>query len=72
MKYFELWLDESGDFEYDAEKVKKGFNCSFVGGILTEKGSPAQKINDLLEKEYFHCCENNDKSYFISFARKII
>lgn len=70
MKYFELWLDESGDFEYDAEKVKKGFNCSFVGGILTEKSS-VQKVNDLLEKEYFHCCENKDKSEQFEIFRRI-
>lgn len=53
MKYFELWLDESGDFEYDAEKVKKGFNCSFVGGILTEREVLRKKLTTFWKKNIF-------------------
>lgn len=62
MKYFELWLDESGDFENDAKKIKKGFNCSFVGGILSEKGALNGIANELIKSDRFHCCENSDKS----------
>ena len=34
--YFELWLDESGDFFTDTEK--KWLNPSLVGGILIKRG----------------------------------
>lgn len=72
MKYFELWLDESGDFEKDAEKMSKGFNCSFVGGILTEKGAISGKdIDILIKNDYFHCCENKDKCEQFEIFRKI-
>lgn len=72
MKYFELWLDESGDFENDAEKISKGFNCSFVGGILAEKGSiTSNDINILIKSDYFHCCEKKDKTEQFEIFRKI-
>lgn len=72
MKYFELWLDESGDFENDEQKVKKGFNCSFVGGILVEKGAITNNdINLLLRDDFFHCCEKNDKSEQFEIFKKI-
>lgn len=72
MKYFELWLDESGDFENDAEKMSKGFNCSFVGGILTEKGTiSGSDINILIRNDYFHCCETKDKSEQFGIFKKI-
>ena len=71
MKYLELWLDESGDFEKDYEKVKKGYNCSFVGGILCEKGTvTGNSINSLIKGDFFHCCETKDKSeQFDIFSR---
>ena len=72
MKYFELWLDESGDFEKDAEKIKKGFNCSFVGGILAEKGAITNNdINLLIQNDFFHCCENNEKTEQFEIFKKI-
>ncbi|MGN0689207.1 MAG: hypothetical protein ACI4KH_02170, partial [Oscillospiraceae bacterium] len=72
MKHFELWLDESGDFKKDADKVKKGFNCSFVGGVLSEKGAiTANDINNLIASDYFHCCEQKDKSEQFEIFRKI-
>lgn len=72
MKYFELWLDESGDFEKDADKVKRGLNCSFVGGILTEKGAITNNdINNLIKSDFFHCCEKNDKCEQFEIFRKM-
>lgn len=72
MKHFELWLDESGDFKKDADKVKKGFNCSFVGGVLSEKGTiTSNDINNLITSDYFHCCEKKDKSEQFDIFRKI-
>ena len=37
MREYELWLDESGDFEPDSQTHKKRYP-SIVGGVLIEKG----------------------------------
>ena len=37
MREYELWLDESGDFEPDSQTHKKRYP-SMVGGVLIEKG----------------------------------
>lgn len=72
MRYFELWLDESGDFEKDADKVRKGLNCSFVGGILTEKTTASDiDVNSLVREDFFHSCENKDKSEQFGIFRKL-
>lgn len=38
MKKYELWLDESGEFENDKKNVEKNFQPSLIGGVLFEKG----------------------------------
>lgn len=37
MKEYELWLDESGEFEDDRKETKKGKNPSLIGGVLFVK-----------------------------------
>lgn len=63
MKKFELWLDESGDFENDAEKTGKGKTPSLVGGLLIESNSfPDSYINAVLpESGTYHSVNENDQ-----------
>lgn len=39
MRKFELWLDESGDFDNDASNGRRGSNPSLVGGLLIENNT---------------------------------
>jgi len=34
MKRFELWLDESGEFDNDRQKVRRGMSVSHIGGLF--------------------------------------
>lgn len=66
MKRFELWLDESGDFKNDIQKVKNGLNPSLIGGVLMEKGKFDRKTCEkIIPEEYFHAKEekNPEKIY---------
>ncbi len=74
-KIFELWLDESGDFE-DDRKLKKWQNPSLVGGVLVESGKiDAKKIIKLVTgKNSFHGTDDKtdaDKANQISLLEKI-
>ena len=63
MKRFELWLDESGDFDNDIEKSGKGANPSLVGGLLLETGSfPETSIQFVLPEEgTYHSVNEKDQ-----------
>ena len=54
-KRFELWLDESGDFENDKDMMK---NPSLVGGILVEKNSSdISGMIDIIGSDQIHMNE---------------
>ncbi|MBR1854098.1 MAG: hypothetical protein IJ794_13315 [Lachnospiraceae bacterium] len=63
MKKFELWLDESGDFEHDMNKSNRGAHPSLVGGLLIENNSfPDTYINYILpESGTYHSVNENDQ-----------
>lgn len=51
-KQFELWLDESGDFE---DEKKEGWNPSLVGGVLVEKGNITEEsAREMIGRDYIH------------------
>lgn len=55
-KEFDLWLDESGDFNNDSKKVKNGYNPSLIGGVLIEKGKLSEsQVKGIIGTETFHC-----------------
>ena len=57
MKKFELWIDESGEFERDDLKVTKGFEASLVGGAIVEKGTIGDTYLRTTFPEEVHCKE---------------
>ena len=63
MRKFELWLDESGDFNNDAQKAGNGANPSLVGGLLIENNTfPESYINAVLpEAGTYHSINENDQ-----------
>lgn len=63
MRKFELWLDESGDFNNDAQKTGNGANPSLVGGLLIENNTfPESYINAILpEVGTYHSVNENDQ-----------
>ncbi len=63
MKKFELWLDESGDFDNDAQKARNGAKPSLVGGLLVENNTfPASCINAILpEAGTYHSVNERDQ-----------
>lgn len=63
MRKFELWLDESGDFNNDAKKAGNGANPSLVGGLLIEHNTfPESYINAILpEAGTYHSVNENDQ-----------
>ena len=63
MKKFELWLDESGDFDNDSHKVGRGAAPSLVGGLLVEGSSfPDGYITAILpEKGTYHSVNESDQ-----------
>ena len=48
---FELWLDESGDFENDEAKIHRGEPPSLIGGLLVEKGTFSDRAIDAIIPE---------------------
>lgn len=57
-KHFELWLDESGKFNNEAEQKAKKMNPSLVGGILVEKTLADQlELDQLLDEDKIHATE---------------
>lgn len=63
MKKFELWLDESGDFNNDLRKVNVGANPSLIGGLLIESNTfPDSFVNSVLpEAGAYHSVDENDQ-----------
>lgn len=60
MPNFELWIDESGDFLNDKEKIKQGKTPSCVGGVLVKEGIlGVNKLRNWIPEE-MHCCESTD------------
>lgn len=57
---YELYLDESGNFESD--DLKKNFTPSFVGGVLCRPYVTTQKVIDELITRPIHCMEKYDKA----------
>jgi len=59
---FVLYLDESGDFQNDIEKKKRGWLPSLIGGVLFEKNNfTMRNIEDIITQNYVHCTELKDK-----------
>ena len=69
MKEYELWLDESGDFEMESQA--SGRNPSLVGGILIPKGalsdSQIRLLADPEQNNSFHAVEMDYKT-----ARRVV
>ena len=63
MRRFELWLDESGDFNNDLQKAGSGANPSLVGGLLIENNTfPESYINAIIpESGTYHSVNENDQ-----------
>ena len=63
MRKFELWIDESGDFNNDFQKVGSGANPSLVGGLLIESHTfPEGYINAILpEAGTYHSVNEHDQ-----------
>lgn len=63
MKRFELWLDESGDFNNDDQKTARGSNPSLIGGLLVEGSSfnEAAVRSILPEAGTYHSVNESDQ-----------
>lgn len=62
MKRFELWLDESGDFEKDDSQKKAKAVPSLIGGLLTENSSfPDSAVGTIIPEEYYHSIDHADQ-----------
>lgn len=74
VKEFELWLDESGDFDNDEQKVKRGLKPSLIGGVLVEKGKFDKKIDSIISNDsnsFSHATEENAQIQFDKFEKII-
>ena len=61
-KKFELWLDESGDFQNEAALRARNMKPSLVGGILLEKEiAAAMDVDSILDEEHNHAMEFSDE-----------
>ena len=50
MKQFELWLDESGEFDNDKQKARRGMSVSHIGGLLVESGTfPLSQVERIIQ-----------------------
>lgn len=68
MKHFELWLDESGEFDNDRQKARKGMSVSHIGGLLTESGTfPMSRVERIIQEAFFHSTEESNTD--LQFAR---
>ena len=63
MKNYELWLDESGDFNNDQNKTRSDANPSLIGGLLIENRTfPDSYVNSILPEEgTYHSVNENDQ-----------
>lgn len=67
---FELWLDESGDFDNDKQKVQRGWKPSLIGGILVEKGKFKDEIiNEIIPDAFSHAKEEEIQTQFGKFEK---
>ncbi len=66
---YELYLDESGNFEDD--DLKKGFTPSFVGGILVHSHVMTQKVIDGLISVPVHAMDTYRKEEFLGIIEKL-
>lgn len=57
---FELWLDESGDFENDAKAVNAGKKPSLIGGLLVKKGTFSEVAINTVIPESFHATKEKN------------
>ncbi len=62
-KNFDLFIDESGDFNDAAGKDKPYQSMSLVGGILVEQGKLTNALVTSLLPEPVHCCKNYEKRF---------
>ncbi len=60
---FDLFLDESGSFDHDAQNSKEYKYMSLVGGLLCRQGMLTDELVQKLLPEPVHCCKNYDKRY---------
>lgn len=68
MKKYELWLDESGEFENDKKNVDKNFQPSLIGGVLFEKGKFSKsQAEKLIGQKNIHSNEEEKKEVFNKF-----
>ncbi len=68
MKRFELWLDESGEFDNDRQKVRRGMSVSHIGGLFVESGTfPMSRVGNIIQENYFHSTEEANPD--LQFAR---
>lgn len=63
MRKFELWLDESGDFNNDSRKTESGAKSSLVGGLLIENNAfPDPYIDAIIPKSTtYHSVNQKDQ-----------
>lgn len=66
---YELYLDESGNFEDD--DLKPGYTPSFVGGILCYSQVMTQKVIDGLISVPIHAMDSYRKEEFIGIIEKL-
>lgn len=60
---YELWLDESGNFEDDASRNNPYLEGSLVGGVLIKKEFvDRQKLEEILDRP-IHACELSNEKY---------
>ena len=69
-KRYELYLDESGDFE--DRDLRKGWTPSFVGGILCPSEVISQDKIDELIKKPIHAMEAYDKEQFLGIIESLL
>lgn len=72
MTDYELWLDESGQFNNDKEVLKKGWRPSLIGGILFKKKDFSENLAEHVKGEnYNHSNESNVNEVFDRFAELV-
>lgn len=69
-KKFELWLDESGNFESD---YNTSWNPSLVGGVLVEKYAfDKTKVSEILGRKEVHSVDEKDPEYQVEVLQRIV
>ena len=72
---YELWLDESGDFQEEKAKKYRNKNASLVGGILIKKEDADRMVlTDLIDENRNHAmllAESDKVDYILPILEKI-